>query len=82
MAINYEEILNKDQKIQILNNRLSQLVVEGYQNSIGMKTAIKLGNQEQIDQIQNILNIIEVSVLTHKEELDLLNANDSEEKSE
>ena len=82
MAINYEEILNKDQKIQILNNRLSQLIVEGYQNSIGMKTAVRLGSQEQIDQIQNILNIIEVSVLTHKEELDLLNANNSEEKSE
>ena len=72
MAINYEEILNKDQKAQIINNRLSQLIVEGYQNTIGMKTAVRLGNQEQIDQIQNILNIIEVSILTHKEELDAL----------
>lgn len=75
----YENILTKDQKIQIINNRMSQLVLEGYQNSIGMKTAIKLGNQEQIDQIQNILNIIKVSIETHNEELQALLA---EEQSE
>lgn len=82
MAIDYENILNKEQKAQLLNSRLSQLVVEGYQNSIGMKTAIKLGNQEQIDQIQNILNIIEVSILTHKEELDALMSEDDADQSE
>ena len=82
MAIDYENILNKEQKSQLLNGRLSQLVVEGYQNSIGMKVAVKLGNQEQIDQIQNILNIIEVSILTHKEELDALMSESDADQSE
>lgn len=82
MTINYEEILNKEQKIEILKNRISQLIIEGYQNSIGIKVAVNLNDQEKIDQIQSILNIIEVSLLTHKEELDLLTESDTEEKSE
>lgn len=77
--MNYENILTKEQKIQILNNRMSQLVLEGYQNTVGMKTAVKLGNQDQIDQIQNILNIIEVSLETHNEELQLLLAENESE---
>ena len=82
MTINYEEILNKEQKIEILKNRISQLIIEGYQNSIGIKVAVNLNDQERIDQIQNILNIIEISLLTHKQELDLLTESDTEEKSE
>lgn len=82
MAINYDELLTIDQKVQILNNRMSQLIVEGYQNSVGMKTAVKLNLQEQIDQIQHILNIIEASLVSHKEELDSLLASKNEEQSE
>lgn len=80
--INYDDILSVEQKKNILNNRISQLIIEGYQNSVGMKVAINLNDQERIDQIQNILNIIEVSLLTHKQELDLLTESDTEEKSE
>ena len=68
----YEKFLTLDQKIQILNSRVSQLVIEGYQNSIGLKVANNLGKQEQIDQINEILNVIEVSLETHKEELEKL----------
>lgn len=65
-------MLTNEQKIQVLNNRISQLVVEGYQNSIGLKVANKLNDQEKIDQIQTILDIIKVSLETHIEELNLL----------
>lgn len=70
--MNYETMLTNDQKMQVLNNRISQLVIEGYQNSIGLKVANKLGDQEKIEQIQTILDIIKVSLETHIEELNFL----------
>lgn len=82
MAIDYNSILNSEQKAQILNNRLSQLIIEGYQNSIGLKTAKVLENQEQIDQIEEVLKIIEASIIMHKQELDTVLAEGSKEKSE
>ena len=76
MAINYDEVLTTEQKIQILNTRISNLVLEGYQNSIGLKVAKALENQERIEAIEEILDIIEASLRIHNEELTALSKSD------
>lgn len=76
--MNYDSMLTTEQKVQILNNRISQLVIEGYQNSVGLKVANKLEDQEKIEQIQTILDIIKVSLETHIEELNALSSTQSD----
>lgn len=74
----HEEVLTKEEKIKILRSRVSQLIIEEYQNFVGLKVANKLNDQERINQIQEILDIIKVSLDVHIEELDSLLSSESE----
>lgn len=72
MNINYETILTIEQKVSILEARIQQFASERYQYELSLKTAEKLGSEEQIQQIKNILYSIDVALEVHKEELSLL----------
>jgi len=72
MSIDYNSLLTSEQKKQILEARISQFASEAYQVSLNLTTAEKLGNPEQIEKIKNSLQLLEIAITVHQEELKLI----------
>ena len=73
MAIDFESLLTNDQKIELVNNRISQFAAEAYQVSLNKKTAESIGTEENISALENTLKVLESAITVHQEELDRLN---------
>jgi len=73
MAIDFESLLTNDQKIELVNNRISQFAAEAYQVSLNKKTAESIGTEENINALNNTLTVLESAIAVHQEELDRLN---------
>ena len=56
-------------KAQLLQDRISALNLEGYQNELNLKSAEALGNQEVIDQAQANIAVIASAIEVHEQEL-------------
>lgn len=73
MSINYNELLTNEQKLQILEGRLSQFASEAYQVKLNLATAQEIGSsEEQIEKIKANLNMLETAIKIHQEEIKLL----------
>jgi hypothetical protein len=72
MSIDYNSLLTSERKKQILEARISQFASEAYQISLNLATAEKLGNPEQIEKIKNSLQLLEIAITVHQEELKLI----------
>ena len=58
-----------EQKTALLQERISSLNLEGYQNELNLKSAEALGNQEVIDQATANIAIIKSAIEVHEAEL-------------
>jgi hypothetical protein len=69
MSIDFSSILSADQKRQLLEGRIAQFAGEAYQYGLNLKTAEKVGSEEQIESIKQSLSILEAAIGIHQEEL-------------
>jgi uncharacterized protein with FMN-binding domain len=59
-------------KAQLLQDRISALNLEGYQNELNLKSAQALGNEEVIAQAQANIDVIVSAIEVHTQELESL----------
>jgi uncharacterized protein with FMN-binding domain len=59
-------------KAQLLQDRISALNLEGYQNELNLKSAQALGNDEVIAQAQANIDVIVSAIEVHTQELESL----------
>jgi len=61
--------VSNEVKAQLLQERITALNLEGYQNELNLKSAEALGNQEVIDQATTNIAIIQSAIAVHEAEL-------------
>ena len=61
--------VSNDLKVQLLQERLQALNLEGYQNELNLKSAEALGNQEVVDQAKANIAVIVSAIAVHEQEL-------------
>jgi len=61
--------VSNEVKAQLLQERITALNLEGYQNELNLKSAEALGNQEVIDQAAANIAVIESAIAVHEQEL-------------
>jgi hypothetical protein len=61
--------VSNEVKAQLLQDRITALNLEGYQNELNLKSAEALGNQEVVDQAQANITVIESAIAVHEQEL-------------
>lgn len=72
MSINFDEVLTNEQKVEIIQQRITQFAAEAYQHQLNKKTAEQLGSEDQIENIDKNLEILETAINVHKAELNKL----------
>jgi hypothetical protein len=72
MTIDFASMLSNDQKRQLIENRIKQFVLEGYQYTLNKQTAERIGSEQQLETANKNLAILEEAIRVHKEELDKL----------
>ncbi len=72
MSIDFDSVLTKEQKAEILQQRITQFAAEAYQHSLNLKTAETLDQGDQVEQIKKNLEILEAAIKVHKDELSAL----------
>jgi hypothetical protein len=61
--------VSNEVKAQLLQDRISALNLEGYQNELNLKSAEALGNQEVADQASANIAVIASAIEVHEQEL-------------
>jgi hypothetical protein len=61
--------VSNEHKAQLLQDRITALNLEGYQNELNLKSAEALGNQEVIDQATANIAVIVSAIAVHEAEL-------------
>jgi hypothetical protein len=61
--------VSNEVKAQLLQDRITALNLEGYQNELNLKSAEALGNQEVVDQAAANIAVIESAIAVHEQEL-------------
>ena len=61
--------VSNEVKAQLLQDRITALNLEGYQNELNLKSAEALGNQEVVDQAQANIAVIVSAIAVHETEL-------------
>lgn len=61
--------IDPEVKAQLLQQRIDQLNLEGYQHELNAKTGEALGDQAMIDQAQSAIAIIETAITVAQSEL-------------
>ena len=61
--------VSNEVKAQLLQDRITALNLEGYQNELNLKSAEALGNQEVIDQATANIAVIVSAIEVHTAEL-------------
>jgi hypothetical protein len=72
MTIDFASMLSNEQKRQLIENRIQQFVVEGYQYTLNKQTAERIGSEQQLETANKNLAVLEEAIRVHKEELDKL----------
>jgi len=61
--------VSNEHKAQLLQDRITALNLEGYQNELNLKSAEALGNQEVVDQAKANIAVIVSAIAVHEKEL-------------
>ena len=61
--------VSNEVKAQLLQDRITALNLEGYQNELNLKSAEALGNQEVVEQSAANIAIIVSAIAVHEQEL-------------
>ena len=61
--------VSNEVKAQLLQDRITALNLEGYQNELNLKSAEALGNQEVIEQATANIAVIVSAIAVHETEL-------------
>lgn len=69
MAINFSELIPMEQKQAILEQRISQLALEGYQHTLNLQAAELAGDNEIIESTNAAIAIITVAIEVAQAEL-------------
>lgn len=72
MAIDYSELLSKEQKEQLLKGRRDQFAADYFQNKLNLEASTRLGDTASADQAQRNMDTLAVAIELHQEELDKL----------
>ena len=64
--------VSNEVKAQLLQDRITALNLEGYQNELNLKSAQALGNDEVIAQAQANIDVIKSAIEVHTAELEAL----------
>lgn len=67
--LDFNQLLNNEQKLEILNNRLRQFAAEAYQVNLNLKTAEQVAEPDQIQKIRDNLKLLETAIMVHQEEI-------------
>ena len=73
MTINFSELIPTEQKKAMLEQRVSQLALEGYQHQINLQTAESTENQDLINSSNEAIEIISAAITFAQSELESLN---------
>jgi hypothetical protein len=73
MTINFSELIPTEQKKAMLEQRVSQLALEGYQHQINLQTAESTENQDLINSSNEAIEIISSAITVAQSELESLN---------
>jgi hypothetical protein len=69
MSLDFGSMLTTEQKVDIINQRITQFASEAYQLQLNRQSAEKLDRQDQIEIIDSNLKLLEAAVILHREEL-------------
>lgn len=72
MSMDFGALIASEQKVEIIKQRLTQFITEGYQLSLNRQSAEKLGKEDQLEIIDNNLTLLETAILVHQAELSAL----------
>jgi hypothetical protein len=72
MSINFDELLTKEQKRQILEQRIQQFAVEAYQITLNTRLAENNGDEEAKANGETTLTTLESAINLYVAELDSL----------
>jgi hypothetical protein len=61
--------VSNEVKAQLLQDRITALNLEGYQNELNLKSAEALGNQEVVEQATANIAVIVSAIAVHETEL-------------
>ena len=74
MTIDYNNILNPEQKRSIVSQRISQLAAELYQHSLNKKAFENIADEAGVESTDKAITILESALAVHEEELKSLPA--------
>jgi hypothetical protein len=69
VTINYEELLTNEQKVSILQQRISQFAAEAWQHSLNRQTCEVVGDTEGVQAADNALIVLTAAITVHQEKL-------------
>ena len=69
MTIDYNNILNPEQKRSIVSQRISQLAAELYQHSLNKKAFENIGDEPGVESTEKAIIILESAINVHESEL-------------
>lgn len=74
MVNSFETLLTTEQKIKVVEDRISQFATEAYQHSLNKTTSDTLEATEQAEISAKNIEILETAIKVHQEELAKLQA--------
>lgn len=74
MVNSFETLLTTEQKIKVVEDRISQFATEAYQHSLNKTTSDELDATEQSEVSAKNIEILEIAIKVHQEELAKLQA--------
>jgi excinuclease UvrABC nuclease subunit len=69
----FSDLLTKEQKEEILKEKLMQFYVEGYQLSLNLQVAKDTNNGTALNESHSAIKTLEVAVAVYTKELESLN---------
>ena len=72
MTIDYNNLLNSEQKRNLISQRISQFATELYQHSLNKKTFENVADEAGIESTNKAIAILESAINIHEEELQSL----------
>ena len=74
MTIDYNNILNPEQKRSIVSQRISQLAAELYQHSLNKKAFENIADEAGVESTDKAIAILQSAIGVHEDELNTLPA--------
>lgn len=67
MAINFDTLLTKEQKLNFLNSRIEGFISEAYDHELNRLAAVKNGDADLEQKSVEALDILENVIITHQD---------------